>query len=294
MQKWVLNKAASALSADGGTVFSGDDDPELVGDALPFALKTYESLLAKVPANIDLLVGCTRGFCTYAYAFVYLPADTISDNRIIFRTAQYQRAKRLYLRSRDYGIRALELRHPGITALLAADKIDSALSLTTARDTTLLYWTAAAWMGAFSSDKFDMTIATDMRKPVALMQRLLKLNQGWGEGSVHEFFLSYYGSLPASMGGSEEKAREHFHQAVALSKGLKAGPYVALATSVCIAKQNYPEFVDLLQHARAIDADATPRLRLSNILSQRKAQWLLDNRENYFLISNETDGGSKP
>ncbi len=42
--------------ASGGDVFTRDDDPELVGAALPFGLKLYESLLDSTPNNQELLV----------------------------------------------------------------------------------------------------------------------------------------------------------------------------------------------------------------------------------------------
>ena len=38
--------AADAFAGSGGTSYATDDDPELVRDAVPFALKTMESLLA--------------------------------------------------------------------------------------------------------------------------------------------------------------------------------------------------------------------------------------------------------
>jgi hypothetical protein len=55
IEKLALNKAADMLSASSGNdVFTRDNDPELVGDALPFAIKFYESLLASVPNHQGL------------------------------------------------------------------------------------------------------------------------------------------------------------------------------------------------------------------------------------------------
>jgi len=44
IKKMAMNMVGNALTGDGGTVFLSDNDPELVGDALPFAIKMYESL----------------------------------------------------------------------------------------------------------------------------------------------------------------------------------------------------------------------------------------------------------
>ncbi len=289
LKKIALKKVAGALTAEGGTVFTGDDDPQLIADALPFTLKTYESLLEALPEDDNLLLATGKAFCMYGYAFVQIPADTISDTRIDEKNAHYLRAKKLHLRGYNYLCRALEVRHPGFIALLDSDKTDSALSLTTVEDTTLIYWTGAALMCAFTADKFDMKIAVNMPKAVALMNRLLEMNDTYGNGSVHDFFISYYGSMPASMGGSEEKSREHFARSIDLSKGQSVGPYVALATSVCVAKQNIKEFKGLLNKALAIDVDKNLSNRLANIISQHKAEWLLDHMDNFFLIEDEND-----
>jgi predicted anti-sigma-YlaC factor YlaD len=284
IRKIALNKVAGALSAEGGTVFTGDDDPELVADAIPFALKMYESLLEALPENQDLCIATGKTFCMYSYAFIQSAADTMSDMQIDAKQAKLKRAKKMYLRAKGYLFRAWDLRYPSFRALIDSNKTDSAMALATLADTTLLYWTAASWMGAFTADKFDMALAVDMMKPVAFMERLLELKEDYSDGAAHEFFISYYGSMPESMGGSEEKSRKHFARALELSNGAKAGPYVSLATSVCVAKQYADEFKALLDSALAVDIDASPSNRLANILSQRKAEWLLVNIDNFFLI----------
>src|SRR5688500_19472323 len=63
--------------ASTGDVFAGDEDPELVAQALPFALKTMEGLLAQDPTNGELLLATARGFTQYAHAFVKQPADLL-------------------------------------------------------------------------------------------------------------------------------------------------------------------------------------------------------------------------
>ncbi|MCX6573099.1 MAG: TRAP transporter TatT component family protein, partial [Candidatus Aminicenantes bacterium] len=55
IEKMAVNKAAGMLSGSGSAdVFSSDNDPDLVGEALPFAIKFYESLLASVPDHAGL------------------------------------------------------------------------------------------------------------------------------------------------------------------------------------------------------------------------------------------------
>jgi predicted anti-sigma-YlaC factor YlaD len=284
LQKVAVNAVAGMLSGSGSnTVFTGEDDPELVADALPFAMKLYEALLAQTPENTGLLLSTGSLFAMYANAFIQTPAGMLPDTEYPRRLQDMARAKRLYLRGRDYCLKALELRHPGLRARLEAGD-PAALSKTGSEDVPYLYWTAASWMGAFSAEPFDMEMLLTLSRPLALMARAFELEEGYSKGAIHEFYISVYGSLPASLGGSREKAREHFAKAVEQAGGLTAGPYVALATSVSVPEQNAAEFRDLLGKALAIDLAASPENRLVNILNQRKARWLLEHIEDYFLL----------
>ena len=284
LQRLAVNAVAGMLSSSGSsTVFTGEEDPQLVADALPFAMKLYESLLAETPENTELLLATGSMFAMYANAFVQTPAGMLPETEYPQRLEALARAKHLYLRGRDYCLKALELRHPGLRARLEAGD-PAALEKTGAEDLPYLYWAAASWMGAFSAEPFDMELLLTLARPLALMARAFQLEEGYNKGAIHEFYISVYGSLPASLGGSQEKARYHFAKAVEYAGGLTAGPYVALATSVSIPAQNASEFRELLGRALAIDLQASPENRLVNLLSQRKARWLLEHIEDYFLL----------
>src|SRR3954466_4739379 len=69
-----VGMVASTL-ASSGDVFTRDDDPELVGQAIPFGLKLYESLLDSAPKNKDLLLATCSNFAQYGVA--YLETDAI-------------------------------------------------------------------------------------------------------------------------------------------------------------------------------------------------------------------------
>ena len=84
------------------------------------------------------------------------------------------------------------------------------------------------------------------------------------------------------MGGSVKDARLHYARSVELSKGESASPHVSLASGICVAEQNRQEFEDLLAKALAIDVDRVPRMRLSNVIYQRKARALLARADDLF------------
>lgn len=273
----------------GGTAFTGDDDPQLVADALPFALKLYESLLEADPQNPALALATGRSFVTYAYAFVQIPADELGDMQVERQAEMRERAKKLFLRGRRYILDGMELRRPGFRAALDSGKVDQALRLAGKQDADYLYWLGAAWLSAFSVSPFDMELLVTIPIPLALLRQVNEWDERWGEGAVHGILISFYGSAPADLGGSPPKAREEFARAVEISGGRQAGPYIALATSVCVREQNAKEFRELLGKALAIDVDKDPANRLQNIILQNQARWLLDHIDNYFLV---TEGGA--
>ena len=283
--------ADTLSSGTTGTTFTGDDDPELVGDALPFALKLYESLIADMKDNPGLYLTAGSGFIIYANAWVQTPADMLPDTEFEKKKQLTARARKLYLRGLNYVLQGLELKHPGFRASLDDGTLQTQLAVMKNEDVPYLYWAGTSWMAAYAADPFDVELAIGVKKAAAMMDTALNVDESFSDGAIHDVFISYYGSLPQSMGGSEEKARYHFKRALELSKGFKASPYVALASSISVKNQNIKEFIDLLHKALAVDVNIRPENRLANIIAQRKAQWLLDHREDRFL--SDTKEGDK-
>ena len=281
VQKMAADRLGAAL-ASGNSVYATDDDPELVGDALPFALKTIESLLAISPENPDLLLSAASGFTQYSYAYLQSEADYVEGTDLPRATHLRGRATRMYERALGYGQRGLEARHPGFTAELRRDPA-AALAKTTVKDVPLLYWTGAAWAAAIASAKDDSELSADLPTVEAIMTRARALDPGYGDGAIWDFFISYDGGRPAAAGGSPARAREAFDKAVAASGGKRAAPYVSYAETVSISTQDRKEFATLLETALAIDPDAAPEQRLANLIAQKRARWLLARQDELFL-----------
>jgi predicted anti-sigma-YlaC factor YlaD len=278
-------RAVGGMLAGGGdsTVFTGDDDPELVGAALPFALKLYETLLDADRTNAPLSLATGKSFVMFANAFVQTPADQLPAQDVDRQVAMRARAKKLALRGREYILRGLELRRPGFRAALDSRGPEAAIALAKREDADYMYWAGVAWLAAFSADPFDFSLIITLPRAVGLLLKVESWDEAYGKGSLQEILVTFYGSAPRDLGGSEEKARAHFLKAIAISKGARAGPYLALATAVSVKRQDVGEFRDLLGKALAVDASADPSARLENTLAQRKARWLLDHEDELFL-----------
>jgi len=147
--KTVAVGAVADAIAGSSTTYAADDDIAFVGQASPFGLKTTEGLLEEVPNHRGLLLAAARGFTQYAYVYIEQPANEIEAIDVRLAYAERARARRMYLRARDYGLRGLEAEHPDIMETIHRDP-QAALSRTTADDVALLYWTAAAWASAIS------------------------------------------------------------------------------------------------------------------------------------------------
>jgi hypothetical protein len=272
--------AASAMTGTGGG-FASDGDPELVRDAAPFGLKTMESLLESSPRHRGLLLALASGFTQYGNAFIETDALAWRYSDPEAWAAARQRALRMYVRARDYGLRGLELRRPGVTAALRLEP-EVAAAAFQRKDVPLLYWTGAAWGAAIAAGLDDPALVADFPAVRALLSRALALAPDYEDGALHEVMVALE-SVPDLMGGSEERARAHYRRAVELTGGRKASPHVGLAAGMAVARQDRGEFERLLAAALAVDADAAPRFRLANLVAQRRARILLSQTDYLFI-----------
>jgi tetratricopeptide (TPR) repeat protein len=282
IKKIAINSVANALTESGTSVFAIDDDPELIGEALPFALKTMEAVLQSTPKHKKLLVATSAGFVQYAHAYVLRPAEQLEFTNLSKAKKGRQRAKRLFIRARNYGLRALDLEHPGFSELVIKDPSQVVTKLKK-KEVPALYWTGAAWASAISVDKSDFSLVGDLPSVTAIMEKALELDPDWEKGFLHEFFIAFDASRTEAEGGGVAKAEDHFKKAMELNEGRSMSPLVSVAGSICIKQQNKERFEKLLKEVIDFNSDQYPEYQLSNILAKRKAEFLLENIENYFF-----------
>ena len=160
LKTMAVKTVANTLS-DTGDVFTRDDDPELVRDATPFALKLYESLLESVPdaraAARSRPAAASRSTATRSSR----PRPTRSMPTGDEKRAQLrERALKHYLRGRGYCLRAMDARFgKGTSEALLQDPV-AAVAKAQSEDVPLLYWTAASWGAAIALgiDRPDLAV----------------------------------------------------------------------------------------------------------------------------------------
>jgi predicted anti-sigma-YlaC factor YlaD len=278
-----VNVLGDALSGGGG-VYVSDDDPELIREAIPFGLKTYESLLAVSPEHRGLLLAASSGFTAYAY-LIQNDADRLDATDLSRAREVRARAHKLYLRGRGYALRGLDVAHAGFTARLSSER-DAVLAMTTKDDVPFLYWAGVSWAAALTAAKDDLGLIAELPIAGALVARVLELEETFELGAAHEFLIAYEGSRP---GGSVRIAREHYRRALEISGGQRGSVYLALAEAVTIREQDLAEFRTLLAAALAVDPDAAPNLRLANTIARRRARWLETRIPDVFLGADQAE-----
>jgi predicted anti-sigma-YlaC factor YlaD len=289
VRRMAVNKVGDAL-AGGGATFASDDDPELIQAAVPFSLKLMESLLSENPRHEGLLLATCSGFTEFSYAFVQEEADETEDKDLAKAEAMRSRARKLYLRARNYGLRGLDVRHRGFEKALRANPRE-AVAKAKAKDVPFLYWTGLSWAAAISLSKDNPGLIAEMPMVEAMMDRALALNEAFDYGAIHTYFITYEMSRPGGSGDPAARARQHFDRAVALSQGQQASPFVSLAEAVCVQKQDLKQFESLLHQAGAIDPNRRPEWRLANLIMRRRAKWLLSRTDELFLRTSPGAGG---
>ncbi|MDR0401337.1 MAG: TRAP transporter TatT component family protein [Treponema sp.] len=287
VNRLALRAAADALTGAGAsTVFTGDNDPQLVGDAMPFAIKMYEALLEQSPDHQGLILSTGSLLVMYANAFVQGPAEFLPSFRYEERRTARERAKKLYIRGIAILRRGLEIKYPGINDA-PEEELASYLGKLKKQDVPLLYWTAAGTLSAFSLDPFDYSLGRETPRCMAYIARAYELDPGFNSGALDDIYILAYASLPPAMGGDPSRAEFHFAKSLERSGGKLAGPYVSYAQAAALPAQNYAAFRSNLQQALEIDLDADPPNRLANILAQRKARELLNRAGDYFFLNED-------
>ncbi len=287
VKKMAVNSMAKNMSGESAAVFMEDNDPELVGDALPVILKMMDMLSASSPDNSTVKSSAGSMYVMYANVYLQGKGSMMPYDEWELQKQLYDRAKKHYRRGYDYVMDALELKHKGFKASFDTGDYDTAFAGLKKEDAADLYWGGAAILAGVSVDILDPHFAADRDGAIKMLFKALELDPDFGNGMLDEIMMQYYASMPEGMGGSMEKALYHYKHGVELSKDSLVSIHVSYASTICTKKQSqegYDEFTSVLEEVLARDVESVRENRLANIISQRKAAWLLENRDDFFLF----------
>ena len=287
INKMAVKAVSNTFTEGGEEVFLQDNDPELVMDSIPFILKLNEIMMEKDPENYRLKISSGKLFIVYSNLFIHIPADMLDYKEWKKQVFMRDRARKMYIRGVRYIKEGMEIKTSGRYEYNQPDKYDDLLKTMTFEDADMLFWYGAGIVSAVSIDVTDPYLASIRNYGIKAIFKAYELDPDYSDGSIHDFFILYYGSLPAGMGGSDEKAEYHYKKAVELSSGKKISPYISYASAMAVKNQTpqgVEEFKKILETALKFDEDSYPETRLENTIFKRKAAWMLENIDNFFLV----------
>ena len=278
-----------ALTSLFHVIFSSCSPVAIVLEHQPeFAEKYYENkirsigeIIKKEPENFDLLKEGVEEFTMYAFGFLMEKADRALINNYSTGVRLQEMAHQYFVDAIDFGERGINLKYNDYQKWITGEIGNIGLEPVNI-DIALFYWTAAAYGGAVSSSQGDPEWVIKLPRVGLLLNEVMKKDSLWNNGAALVAMITYTMNNPEIAGESEKLARQYFDTAVNVSNGMDLGPYIAIAESVSKLNQNRNEFIQLLNQALDIDINSNPDLRLANIISRKRAEWLLANVDEFF------------
>lgn len=264
------------------SVINSENDPELVWDSMPIAMKAMEVMLAQDPENSKIKLVLAIAYVSYAQGDLSQQAQRTKNTDYNQSKHLSHRAHNLSLRGRDYALSALDSKYPDFSKNVRIDT-QATLAQTTLEDVPCLYWAAAGWAGGISANINDMENVADLPVAVAMMRRSLELNEYYNDGAIHEFFIAYEARQPNASKENLAQAKIHFDKVVEYTRGERAYPYVVYAESVAVKTQDVKLFDEMLDKALAINPNEVMKWRLVNTIAQERAAWLQTQKELLFI-----------
>ncbi|MDR2481931.1 MAG: TRAP transporter TatT component family protein [Spirochaetaceae bacterium] len=264
--------------------------PGVVGFALPRIIKSDEKKLLKSPDNEALRLETGSYYIMYANAFIEGPAKMLPPDQYDKRDKKLVKAKNLYLQGVAVLRNGLEKKYPNIGTAYPAGKFDSFLKQFTKDDVPFLYWIVAGSMAAYSLDVMNMELGLKLPELTAMIKQAYILDPNFNNGAIDDFFISFYGALPAALGGNRDLAKKEFNIAVKKTNGNSASPYISYIEAIAIPEQDYTAFKDCLNKALSVNFSKmkTPEEKLANKIAQKKARFYLKNADRFILIDDQS------
>jgi predicted anti-sigma-YlaC factor YlaD len=281
INKIAMNSIADGLSGGSGSVFTTDDDVDLICEALPLSLKLMEALVKKVPENKGLYNSLASGFMLYSVASLEIEAEKFKETDFQEYRRLRTRAQKLYYRAYQYAFKGLSLAHKKFPEMYLLDRKKALALITEKSDAEALYWTGAALTKWITFSKDDPGAVIRLQEAVEFMDRAIAIYPEYDNGSVYEFFTAY--ESRSGNPSDTAKAMDYFRKAEKVSGGKKLSVYLAYIESFAIPFNDKKGFDVNMQRIMEFDLNAAPEYKLVNSLSRRKAELLQNHKDDFFF-----------
>lgn len=250
-----------------------------------FEESDLELARTSIPGNLTLLEALDRskGMDDDHLAFLLLEGYTGYTLGFV-EDEDAARAKVLYKRARDYGLRVLK-KNKNFSATVNGDiaMFIKSLDSFSKDDVPVIFWTANAWGNLINVSLSDPEVVADLPRVNAMMAFVLKNDETYFYGGAHLYFGTILATIPKMLGGRPDSAKVHFDKCLAIGGGKFLLPYVYMAKSYCVQTQNKDLFLNSLHTVDTASIDILPEQRLVNAIAKRKAKQLEEKVDDLFF-----------
>jgi hypothetical protein len=274
-----------SVAETGMPAYLREPDVELAEPALAASVKFTEALLETAPDDTRLLLQVVQGLAGYTYAFVEVQIEAARGGEPEQVRLHTQRARRLYQRGLQYGLRLLSQYHPPLlqATALPLETLTRQLHRLDRDAVPALLWTSFCWGGFLNLERTALETVTALPLLQAMLTRLLELDEGYFYGLPHLLQAVHYASFAAPLGGDPAQAQHHFMRAYALSQGRLLLVPLLEAQYYAVQVQDRALFTERLQHILEAPETLFPEQALLNAIARRRAALLLRRIDELFL-----------
>lgn len=262
-------RAAQPLIDGGIQALYRETDLDLAKSAFAPNIELIEGMLVNDSGNRHLHEYAAQAY--YGYAFGFVEDENPS------------RASSFYLRGMQHGLSALQL-----AGMSPADQqgpleqFTRALQQLDSQSVPALFWTASSWAKWIDLNRDQVDAISQLPKPVAMMERVLDLDESYFFAGPHVFMGVYYGSRSPLLGGNFDLSLQHFDKARELTRHKILIIDVIQAQYLEVQRNDRERYHKLLSAVIEAPGDLNPDQALSNAIAKQKAKRLLEQEDQWF------------
>ncbi len=218
------------------------------------------------PENLEIALLLSRAYHFEAY---YIESDPVQKDSLYMMGARLA----LHIVEQSPAYQHTLVTVPGDSML----KVTEAVAVVEKKYINALYWWAAN-MGRYLSQKPVRMRLNNRELVEAVVHRILALDPDFFYGGPYRFFGALYARLP---GVELSRSADYFEQAIK-SHPNYLGTYVLRAQFLHTKAGDQEKFIQDLEYVINADAALIPEVMAENLFEQKKAQFLLDEKEMLF------------
>ena len=216
----------------------------------------------------------------YGFGVLLEESDRILDDDYNLGVKKSQEAHIVFSDAKKVGNSILIISYPKLDSWLSGET-DLQFKI---NDVSDLYWLAAAYGGAIKSSRgnpFDVVNLPVVKK---LLITAIALDPKWGKGALYSAMMSYTSSRPDLFGDALiDSVSSFYEKALIASDSLDASLFVSYAELIDKKFQDRDAFEQKLDIVLNMDVEKDKDFRLSNIIAQERAKWLLSKTDEIFF-----------